>query len=379
MSGLAPHAGWARSWIPTFMRLEQLRYVVEIAKHGNHLSAAAAAMYTSQPGVSRQIRLLEHELGFAIFIRTRKRIIGLTEAGERVLEIANRVVADANSLSSFKDDFLSTDHGVLRIATTYAQANYVLPGVIGPFMRSFPDVQIVLKQSDPEKICEYVIDNEADLAIGTDTRREFAGLVNLPCMEMKRSVVAPVGHPILECEELTLEEIAKFPIITYDPRYSGRWKTMRAFEAAGLEPKITLTAVDASVCKTYVRLGLGISILTTVNFSAGKDKGLALRDASHLFESSVCYVRMRSNTYPRVYTLEFIRRLAPQLTADVIKDALRNAVSQPLRSSRPHCGGTAPEQVITDGHVRAPKFSLIRPATAAPDDPAPARCNSSDT
>lgn len=308
------------------VKLEQLRYVVEIYKHGNHLSAAAASMYTSQPGVSRQIRLLEHELGFEIFVRTRNRIIGLSEPGERVLAIAQRVVADVTALGSFKDEFLATDEGVLRIATTHTQANYTLPAVIGPFMKSYPKVQIVLKQSDPEHICELVAQGEADLAIGTETRHPLPGVVRLPVKELKRSLVAPTDHPLLQADELTLNEIAAYPLITYDNQFSGRWSLTRAFDAAGLEPHISLTAVDASVCKTYVRLGLGVAVLTTVNLTAEDEPGLGWRDASHLFESSHCSVHMRANTYPRAYTLEFIRRLAPRLTPAVVNDTLRSHV-----------------------------------------------------
>lgn len=279
------------------MNLQQLQYVLEIVRHGNHLSAAAEAMHTSQPGVSRQVKQLESELGFEIFLRTRNRIIGLTEPGAHVVEIAKRVLTDISALHSLKEDMAAINRGTLTIATTHTQANYVLPRVIRAFVAKLPEVRISLKQGDPEGICALVDAGEADLAIGTEIERRFPQLVSLPCFELGRSVVAPPGHPLLETETLRLEDIARYPIITYDPRFSGRWKVMTAFRKIGAEPKIILSAIDADVCKTYVRLGMGIAILATITFDPDADRDLRSRDASHLFESSTTYARLRSNMY----------------------------------------------------------------------------------
>lgn len=310
------------------MNLQQLQYVLEIVRHRNHLSSAAAALHTSQPGVSRQIKQLEAELGFEIFLRTRNRIIGLTEPGAHVVDIAKRVLTDVSALQSLKEDMAAVNQGTLTIATTHTQANYVLPTVIRSFVAMLPDVRISLKQGDPEGICSLVDAGEADLAIGTESARNFPQLVSLPCFEIGRSVVAPAGHPILADADLTLKSIAEYPIITYDPRFSGRWKVMEAFKKMGLEPRIILSAIDADVCKTYVRLGMGIAILARIAFDPHHDADLEARDASHLFESSTTYVRLRSNTYLRPYMLEFIRLLAPQLTSTVVRDALRRGAQQ---------------------------------------------------
>ncbi|HVV19571.1 MAG TPA: LysR substrate-binding domain-containing protein [Pseudonocardiaceae bacterium] len=304
------------------MKLQQLHYVLEIANHGNHLSAAADALHTSQPGVSRQLQLLEAELGFEIFARTRNRIDGLTEPGRIVVDIAKRIMSDVDALASLKADLAATNRGTLTIATTHTQANYVLPKVIGPFVSAYPDVQVILKQGDPEGICAMVDAAEADLAIGTEALHEFPGLVNLPCFTMPRVVVAPTGHPILDGGDLTLERIAEYPIITYDSRFSGHRKTRAAFERAGLSPKVVLSAIDAGVCKTYVKMGLGLAILTKITFDPTQDVDLHALDADHLFESSTTYIKMRPNTYLRPYLLEFIRRFAPQLTPDVVREAL---------------------------------------------------------
>jgi LysR family transcriptional regulator, cys regulon transcriptional activator len=306
------------------MKLQQLRYVLEIVRQKNHLSAAAEALHTSQPGVSRQILLLEAELGFEIFQRTRNRIIGVTEPGRLVLEIAKRVVTDVDALRSVKEDVNSGNSGTFTVATTHTQARYVLPMVIEQFVSKYPEVQLVLKQGNPEEICSLVDTGEADLAIGTDTLVEFPNLVRLPCFSLPRSVVAKAGHPILAVKNLTLKDVASYPIISYDPRYSGRWRVMKAFKNAGLEPKIILSAIDADVCKTYIELGLGIGILTTITFDPNRDTGLRARSADHLFEPSTIIISLRSNTYLRPYILDFIKTVAPKLTSAVVRRALQD-------------------------------------------------------
>ena len=306
------------------MKLRQLRYVLEIARHSNHLSAAAQALHTSQPGVSRQIQLLEAELGFEIFRRTRNRIIGLTNPGLRVLEVAKRVVTDVGALGSLKEDMTSANQGVLTIGTTHTQARYVLPGVVEAFMKTYPGVELVLKQGNPEEICGLVDAGEADLAIGPDTISKWPNLVRLSCFSLPRSVVAKRRHPILDLPELTLPAIVSYPLITYDPRYSGSWQVMKAFRDAGLKPRIILSAIDADVCKTYIELGLGIGILTTITYDPKRDLGLGARDAQHLFEPSTVVISLRSNNYLRRYMLDFVRMVAPRLTPTVVQDALQH-------------------------------------------------------
>jgi LysR family cys regulon transcriptional activator len=305
------------------MKLQQLRYVFEIVRHNNHLSAAAEALHTSQPGVSRQVQLLEAELGFEIFMRTRNRIIGLTEAGRLVHDVAKRVVTEVAALRALKEDVNSGTRGTLTVATTHTQARYVLPQVIKKFVQTHPQVELVLRQGNPEDICAMVDTGEADLAIGTDTVESLPNLVKLPCQSLPRSVVATKDHPILKAKKLTLEEIAKYPIISYDQRYSGRWRVMNAFKRANLEPKITLSAIDADVCKTYIELGLGIGVITTIAVDPQRDIELGARDASHLFEPSTIFIILRANTYLRSFMLDFIRAVAPQLRPAVVRAALQ--------------------------------------------------------
>jgi len=305
------------------MKLQQLRYLWEVHRHGNHISAAAEALHTSQPGISKQIQLIETELGFEVFQRKRNRIVGVTEPGREVLAIAQRMLADAESLRSVHDDCAAREGGRLILATTHTQARYVLPRVIEQFVKRWPTVQLGLRQGNPTQICELVEAGEADIAVGTETTREFPNLVMLPCFDLSRSVIAKVGHPLLKAKRLTLAEIAKYPIITYDPSFSGRWKVMSAFEQAGIATNVIFGAMDADVSKTYVELGLGIAILTTIAFDKAHDINLRARDASHLFEPSTTFVTLRPNSYLRRYALDFIQLVAPTLTPETVKATLQ--------------------------------------------------------
>jgi LysR family cys regulon transcriptional activator len=312
------------------MKLQQLRYVVEITRHGNHLSAAAKALNTSQPGVSRQIQLLEAELGIEIFLRTRNRIIGLTPSGQQVVEIARRVVDDVGALRSLKDEASAGNRGSLTIGTTHTQARYVLPRVIPSFVKAYPEIELILKEGDPEEICQMVEAGVADLAIGTETTGSFPHLVKLPCFEITRSVVAKSDHPIFRIKKLTLKDIAAYPIIVYGPRHSGRFKVMDAFEKAGIEPKISLSAIDADICKTYVELGLGIAILADITVDPVRDTNIRARSAKGLFDSSMVFVTMRPSSYVRPFVVDFLRSISPALTAPAIREAMRISRKQAI-------------------------------------------------
>jgi len=305
------------------MKLQQLEYVLEIVKQGFHISAAARALHTSQPGVSRQLQMLETELGFAVFARTRNHIDGLTEAGEIVVEIARRIAADVETLKSLEDQLLTLDKGTLTIATTHTHANYVLPKVIASFIKAYPEVQVVMRQGNPDEVGKLVQDGEADLAVSAESQEDFPDLVKLPCFALSRVLVTPNGHPLTEVEELTLDDIAQYPILTYDQHFSGYWKVLKAFAAADLTPHIVLSAIDAGVCKTYVEMGLGIAILSEITIEPDRDVGITALPVSHLIESSTTYVKLRPSTYPRRYLLSFIERIAPQLTPDVVRGRLR--------------------------------------------------------
>jgi LysR family cys regulon transcriptional activator len=304
------------------MNLQQLRYVFEVARSGLNVSEAAAALHTSQPGVSKQIRLLEEELGVDVFVRQGKRLTAVTDPGREVLKIAERMLCDLDNLRSVGKEFGAEEVGTLTIATTHTQARYVLPPVIGAFMWRHPNVRVSLRQGSPTEVCERVLAGEADLAIATEAIAERDNLVMLPCYQWNRCVIAPPDHTVLRAKPLTLEAIARYPLITYDFAFTGRSQINKAFAARGLTPNVVLTAIDADIIKTYVTLGLGIGLVATMAFDPKQDKGLRAADAAHLFESATTRIGIRKNAWLRGYAYGFIELFAPHLTRKMVMAAL---------------------------------------------------------
>jgi LysR family cys regulon transcriptional activator len=304
------------------MKLLQLRHVVEVFRHANHISKTAEALHISQPAISKHIQMLEEELGFAIFERKRNRIVDVTEAGREMISISERILGDVENLKRLGAEITNKNHGTLTIATTHTQARYLLPRVIERFLLHHPNIQLRLRQGNPTTICELVESGEADIAIGTETTRPFPGLVRYPSITLPRSIIAKVGHPLMRVRKPTLQQIAQYPIITYDPAYSGRWKVIDAFRTANIEPNIIFGAVDADVSKTYVEMGLGIAVLSTHAFDKTKDRGLVAKDASHLFDPSTVHVTLRAKSYLRRFTYDFIRYFDARLTREVIDSLL---------------------------------------------------------
>jgi len=310
------------------MNLQQLRYLNEIVRQGLKISDAADALYTSQPGVSKQVKLLEEELGIEIFVRSGKRITALTEPGKAILEIAARILHDADNLRQVSEEFRTQDSGTLTIATTHTQARYALPPVVKQFIRRYPKVRLNLHQGSPIQIAEQVLSGEADVAIATESLSLYDELITLPCYEWNHCVITPPKHPLLAEKKLTLEKLAQYPIITYDFAFSGRGKINAAFHEKGLAPSIVLTAIDADVIKTYVELGLGIGIVAHMAFIPERDKHIRMIESAHLFQPSTTRIAIRKNEYLRGYAYEFIELFAPHLTHEVVAKAMHGTDSR---------------------------------------------------
>ena len=304
------------------MKLQQLRYICEVAKRDLNLSQTAEALYTSQPGISKQIRALEDELGVDIFVRHGKRLVAITEPGRAILAKANQVLNDLGNLKQISAEFTREDSGSLTIATTHTQARYALPQVIKTFREKFPKVQLSLYQGSPTQISELVISGQADIAIATEAIEHYKDLAMLPCYRWNRCVLTPPRHPLLKVRKLTLQEIARYPIITYDFAFTGRSKINQAFATEGLTPEVVLTAIDADVIKTYVELGLGIGIVAMMAYNPERDQRLRALDASHLFEASTTRIGIRKDSFLRGYIYDFIAMFAPHLQRDVVDAAI---------------------------------------------------------
>ncbi|RLK50577.1 LysR family transcriptional regulator [Alkalispirillum mobile] len=305
------------------MKLNQLRYIAEVAKRGLNISAAADAMYTSQPGVSKQIRLLEDELGVQIFARSGKHLTHITPAGRAILESAERILGEVQNIRSIAADFVDEQRGSLSIATTHTQARHALPRVVGQFRERYPNVSLHIHQGTPMQIAEMAARGQVDFAIATEALELFEDLVMLPCYRWNRSVIVPEDHPLTQVKPLTLEAIAEWPLVTYVFGFTGRSKLDEAFDNEGLEPNVVFTATDSEVIKTYVRLGLGVGIIASMSFEPERDEGLVAVNASHLFQDSITNIGFRRGAYLRGYMYEFMELFAPHLTSEVVERAIQ--------------------------------------------------------
>lgn len=304
------------------MNFQQLRSIREAARRNYNLTEVANALYTSQPGVSRQIRELEDELGVIIFERNGKRLTGLTEPGKGILKIVERLLVEAENLQQASLEYAGQSSGTLTIAATHTQARYALPKVVQSFRTAFPDVRIALQQSSPEHIAEWVLSGKADIGIATEGLSQFPDLVSFPCYRWSHLIVVPDNHPLLARSPIHLEDLAEFPLITYDVGFTGRGHLDAAFERAGLRPDIVLTAMDSDVIKQYVAMGLGVGIVASMAFDHGRDKGLRAVEASHLFAANTTRLAVRRGAYLRAYAHEFIQQFAPELSRREIERTL---------------------------------------------------------
>ncbi|HEY8118009.1 MAG TPA: CysB family HTH-type transcriptional regulator [Methylophilaceae bacterium] len=304
------------------MKLHQLRYAREVARQGLNVSTAADSLHTSQPGVSKQIQLLEEELKLQIFQRNGKRLIGITEPGKIILDLAERVMSEMENIKRVGEEFTQEASGDLIIATTHTQARYRLPAAVKLFMEQYPKVKLTIHQGSPAQVGEQVANGEADIGIATESISDYEKLLCLPCYQWNRCLVVPPGHPLVTDKPLTLEKITHYPLITYDFAFTGGSLVSRTFAEQGLTPNVVLTAIDADVIKTYVSLGLGIGLLANMAFDPERDNSLAMIDASHLFAPSTTYVGVRRDAYLRGYTYAFIQLLAPHFDRKAV-DAAR--------------------------------------------------------
>lgn len=303
------------------MKLQQLRYIWEVAHHEMNVSATAQSLFTSQPGISKQIRLLEDELGVEIFARNGKHLTRVTPAGEAILKEAGEILHKAEGIKSIAQEFKNPSKGSLSIATTHTQARYALPRVIKTFINRYPDVSLHMHQGTPMQISELAANFGVDFAIATEALELFSDLVMMPCYRWNRAILVPRDHPLASVSKLTVEDIAAHPIVTYVFGFTGRSKLDEAFSQRGLEPKVVFTATDADVIKTYVRLGLGIGIVAQMAYDPSTDGDLVALDASHLFEASVTKVGFRRGTYMRKFMYDFVELFAPHLTPELIDKA----------------------------------------------------------
>ncbi len=304
------------------MNLHQFRFVREAVRQNFNLTEAAKALFTSQPGVSKAIIELEEELGIDIFTRHGKRIRGLTEPGRQVLKSVETILQEIEGLKRIGKEFAAQDSGSFTIATTHTQARYSLPPVVQSFSQKFPKVRLSLLQGNPKQVADMVLHGQADLAIATEAIADIDGLVSLPCFQWEHMVVVPHEHPLARLKEITLEDIAAYPLVTYDAAFAGRNKIDHAFARRGLKPDVVLEAIDADVIKTYVELGMGAGVIAGLAYNAARDTNLKAIPAGHLFGMNVSRIALKEGAYLRSYVFTFIELLAPNLSRKLVEQVL---------------------------------------------------------
>jgi len=304
------------------MKLQQLRYIVEVLNNNLNVSATAEVLFTSQPGISKQVRMLEDELGIQIFGRSGKHLTHVTPAGQEVINIAQQILSKVEGIKAVAREHTQPDEGKLRIATTHTQARYALPEVIQGFIKKYAKVSLQMSQGTPAQISDAAAKGEADFAIATESLHLYNDLVMLPCYHWNRSIIVRKDHPLARKQELTIQDVAKYSLVTYVFGFTGRSELDAAFEKAGAVPKIAFTATDADVIKTYVRLGVGIGVIASMAIDPKIDNDLVTIDASHLFKASTTKIGFRRGSFLRGYMFDFIERFAPHLNKHVVTQAM---------------------------------------------------------
>ncbi len=300
----------------------------EAVRQGFNLTIAAEVLHTSQPGVSRQIRELEDELGVEIFVRAGKRLTGLTAPGASVLPIVETLLLEADNLRRAGENFARADSGTLTIAATHSQARYALPAAVRDFRIQHPQVVLHMHQGSPTQVARMLLDGSADIGVATEALAEYDDLIALPCYRWTHIVIVPPDHELAQQHAagatVTLAQLAAQPIITYEAGYTGRGHIDDAFAKAGLAPQVVLTAMDADVIKTYVELGLGVGIVAAIAYDDERDRHLHAIDARHLFAANMTRLAVKRGSLLRDYTYRFIETFASPLTRAVVQQALQS-------------------------------------------------------
>ncbi|MDW6092633.1 HTH-type transcriptional regulator CysB [Vibrio rhizosphaerae] len=304
------------------MKLQQLKYIVEVVNHNLNVSATAESLYTSQPGISKQVRLLEDELGIQIFERSGKHLTQVTSAGEDIVKISQEILSRVESIKAVASEHTHPEMGTLNISTTHTQARYALPDVIKGFTARYPKVSLHMHQGTPSQMSEAIAKGIANFAIATEALHLYQDAIMLPCYHWNRSIVVPKGHPLAQRDKLSIEELATYPLVTYVFGFTGRSELDMAFNQVGLSPRVVFTATDADVIKTYVRIGMGVGVIASMAVDKIRDADLVAIDASHIFGSSTTSIGFRRGTFLRSYMFDFMERFAPHLTRPVVEQAI---------------------------------------------------------
>jgi|TARA_B110000037_G_scaffold206711_1_gene252908 LysR family cys regulon transcriptional activator len=295
------------------MKLQQLRCIYQIVQNDFNISKAAESLHTSQPGVSKQVQLLEDEVGIKIFQRNGKRLTGLSDAGNDIYKSISEIIREVSNIKNISNEHEKDDTGSFTIATTHTQARYKLPKVVEAFVKKYPKINLNIHQGDPSQVTEQVLKGDADVGIATESIGQKDNIICIPCYTWNRVLVFPKNHPLMKVKEIALKDIASYPLITYDYAFTGSTIVSEVFKEANISPNIMLTAIDADVIKTYVELDLGVGLIAEMAYDKNKDTVLESRDVSHLFPTSTTFIGIRKDTFVRGFAYDFIKMFTPHM------------------------------------------------------------------
>ncbi|SMC55736.1 CysB family HTH-type transcriptional regulator [Polynucleobacter kasalickyi] len=304
------------------MNFQQLRIIRETVRKNFNLTEVANTLFTSQSGVSKHILDLEDELGVELFIRKGKRLLGLTEPGQELLQMVERILLESNNIKQLGKQFSDSDKGQLTIATTHTQARYALPKVVSEFKKKYPNVHLALHQGSPTEIVQMLIEGKADFGIATESLDQYPELITFPYYSWHHAIIAPKNHALTKLKKINLENLSEYPIVTYHEGFTGRKSIDEAFLTANITPDIVMSALDADVIKTYVELGLGVGIIASMAYQAERDKNLVLLNSTHLFPTNTTKIALRRGYFLRGFAHDFIELCSPELTKENLKLAL---------------------------------------------------------
>jgi LysR family transcriptional regulator, cys regulon transcriptional activator len=308
------------------MNLHQFRFVQEAARRNLNLTEAAKALHTSQPGVSKAIIELEEELGIEIFARHGKRLKRITEPGQQVLKSIELIMREVGNLKRIGEHYSMQDSGTLSIATTHTQARYVLPQPIAKLREAYPKVNISLHQGSPDQVARMLIDEVAEIGIATESLADYADLVTLPCYEWQHVLVMPADHKLAKVDNVTLQDLAGEPLVTYHPTFTGRTKIDAAFAQKKIEPRMAIEAIDSDVIKTYVRAGLGVGIVAEMAVKGDLETDLVTKPAGQLFGKNIARVAFKRSAYLRQFVYTFTELISDRLNKNLVMKAMSGDV-----------------------------------------------------
>jgi len=296
------------------MTLTQLRYLVAIVDAGLNITLAAERAHATQPGVSKQLKQLEDELGFLLFARRGRSLDSVTPAGEQVLAHARRIVADAANIRALAANQRGETQGRLTLVTTDTQARYVLPAAVAAVVRAFPQITVHLQPAAEGEVLSQLAGGQADLAVISTAGATPGGGLAVPLFRWRRVVAVPRTHPLAALDRApTLQELAALPLLSYDSSQRPESSLRRAFAAQGLEPQLAMTAHEGDLLKTYVRAGLGVAILAEMAVSAIDDPDLRALPAPDVLPECTAWAVLPRERVLRDYAVRLLQELAPQL------------------------------------------------------------------